>query len=204
MHRIVIVGGGAGGLELATFVPAVPSNAAGSAGASLHTCGARANRGQDVTSGDRNGRVPPHARQTPLGFSQRFNDWPIPFCNAVVYTSKPQLMSNTAMPQAIKMTRSFALSRPGGSGVADVFVATAKKNGVDVVARKYSNDKATDFNAILTHIKAQRPEVIFYATCRSWQRARWTAVATALKVARHSLPCRAAPNSRLDMKSSSA
>ncbi|MBU9136195.1 branched-chain amino acid ABC transporter substrate-binding protein [Burkholderia multivorans] len=49
-----------------------------------------------------------------------------------------------------------------GSGVADVFVATARKNGVEVVAREYSNDKATDFNAILTHIKATRPDAIFY------------------------------------------
>ncbi|ERJ40894.1 branched-chain amino acid ABC transporter substrate-binding protein [Burkholderia cepacia] len=49
-----------------------------------------------------------------------------------------------------------------GSGVADVFAATEKKNGIDVVAREYSNDKATDFNAILTHIKAQRPDAIFY------------------------------------------
>jgi branched-chain amino acid transport system substrate-binding protein len=49
-----------------------------------------------------------------------------------------------------------------GSGVADVFTATAKKNGIEIVGREYSNDKATDFNAILTHIKAERPDVIFY------------------------------------------
>lgn len=49
-----------------------------------------------------------------------------------------------------------------GSGVADVFVETVKKNGVNVVAREYSNDKATDFNAILTHIKATSPDAIFY------------------------------------------
>jgi branched-chain amino acid transport system substrate-binding protein len=49
-----------------------------------------------------------------------------------------------------------------GSGVADVFAATAKKNGIEIVGREYSNDKATDFNAILTHIKAERPDAIFY------------------------------------------
>jgi branched-chain amino acid transport system substrate-binding protein len=49
-----------------------------------------------------------------------------------------------------------------GSGVADVFVATAKKNGVEVVGREYSNDKATDFNAILTHLKSLKPDAIFY------------------------------------------
>jgi branched-chain amino acid transport system substrate-binding protein len=43
-----------------------------------------------------------------------------------------------------------------------VFTATAKKNGIEIVGREYSNDKATDFNAILTHIKAERPDVIFY------------------------------------------
>jgi branched-chain amino acid transport system substrate-binding protein len=49
-----------------------------------------------------------------------------------------------------------------GAGVADVFVATAQKDGVQVVAREYSTDKTTDFKGILTHIKAENPQVIFY------------------------------------------
>ncbi|MEK6345872.1 MAG: branched-chain amino acid ABC transporter substrate-binding protein [Burkholderia sp.] len=49
-----------------------------------------------------------------------------------------------------------------GSGVADVFVETAKKNGMELVGREYASDKATDFNGILTHLKAERPDVIFY------------------------------------------
>jgi branched-chain amino acid transport system substrate-binding protein len=49
-----------------------------------------------------------------------------------------------------------------GSGVADVFVKTAEKNGMTVVAREYSTDKATDFKGVLTHIKATNPQVLFY------------------------------------------
>lgn len=49
-----------------------------------------------------------------------------------------------------------------GQGVADVFAKTAKKDGIKVVDREYTNDKATDFSAILTKIKASNPGVIFY------------------------------------------
>ncbi len=49
-----------------------------------------------------------------------------------------------------------------GAGVADVFVKTAEKDGMTVVAREYSTDKTTDFKGILTHIKARNPQVVFY------------------------------------------
>ena len=49
-----------------------------------------------------------------------------------------------------------------GQGLADVFTATAKKLGMDVVDREYTDDKATDFSAILTRIKADHPQVLFY------------------------------------------
>ena len=49
-----------------------------------------------------------------------------------------------------------------GQGLADVFSAKAKKLGMDVVDREYTDDKATDFSAILTRIKADHPQVIFY------------------------------------------
>ena len=49
-----------------------------------------------------------------------------------------------------------------GQGVADVFAATAKKDGLKVLDREYTNDKATDFSAILTKIKSTNPDVIFY------------------------------------------
>ena len=51
-----------------------------------------------------------------------------------------------------------------GQGLADEFVkgVKASKGALQVVSRQFTNDKATDFNAILTQIRAQRPDVIFY------------------------------------------
>jgi branched-chain amino acid transport system substrate-binding protein len=49
-----------------------------------------------------------------------------------------------------------------GQGVADEFQKAAKKAGAKVVGREYTNDKATDFNAILTKLKAAKPDLVFY------------------------------------------
>lgn len=51
-----------------------------------------------------------------------------------------------------------------GQGVADEFVKGAKKAlpGVQIVGKEFTNDKATDFNAILTSIKAKNPDLIFF------------------------------------------
>jgi len=49
-----------------------------------------------------------------------------------------------------------------GQGLADVVEKVAKEKGVNVVAREFTNDKATDFNAILTKIRAKKPDVIMY------------------------------------------
>jgi branched-chain amino acid transport system substrate-binding protein len=51
-----------------------------------------------------------------------------------------------------------------GQGVADEFVkgATGKSHNVNIVARQYTSDKATDFNAILTSIKGKNPDVVFF------------------------------------------
>ncbi len=49
-----------------------------------------------------------------------------------------------------------------GQGVAEVFTKIAKKDGAKVVATQFTNDKATDFNAILTAIKAKKPDAVFY------------------------------------------
>ncbi|WP_101048512.1 branched-chain amino acid ABC transporter substrate-binding protein [Macromonas nakdongensis] len=49
-----------------------------------------------------------------------------------------------------------------GQGVADEFEKGAKAAGAEVVGREFTNDKATDFNAILTSIKAKKPDVIFF------------------------------------------
>jgi branched-chain amino acid transport system substrate-binding protein len=49
-----------------------------------------------------------------------------------------------------------------GQGVAEEFVKGAKKSGATIVSQQYTNDKATDFNAILTAIKAKNPDVVFF------------------------------------------
>ncbi|HJV53633.1 MAG TPA: branched-chain amino acid ABC transporter substrate-binding protein [Noviherbaspirillum sp.] len=49
-----------------------------------------------------------------------------------------------------------------GQGVAQEFVKGAKAKGVQVVSQQYTNDKATDFNAILTAIKMKNPDLIFF------------------------------------------
>ncbi len=49
-----------------------------------------------------------------------------------------------------------------GQGVAEEYMKAAKANGTDIIAREYTNDKASDFNAILTSIKAKHPDGIFY------------------------------------------
>lgn len=49
-----------------------------------------------------------------------------------------------------------------GVGVADEFIKKAKANGIEIVGRDYTNDKAADFNAILTSIKAEKPDGVFY------------------------------------------
>jgi len=49
-----------------------------------------------------------------------------------------------------------------GQGVADIFEKVAKENGAEVVSRQFTNDKASDFAAILTVIKEKKPEVVFY------------------------------------------
>jgi branched-chain amino acid transport system substrate-binding protein len=49
-----------------------------------------------------------------------------------------------------------------GQGVADEFEKGVKGAGGKVVGREFTNDKATDFTAILTSIKAKKPDVVFF------------------------------------------
>jgi branched-chain amino acid transport system substrate-binding protein len=49
-----------------------------------------------------------------------------------------------------------------GQGVADEFQKAVKAAGGKIVGREFTNDKATDFNAILTKLKGQKPDLIFY------------------------------------------
>jgi branched-chain amino acid transport system substrate-binding protein len=52
-----------------------------------------------------------------------------------------------------------------GQGLADQFVKSIKAmpgGAALLVSREYTTDKATDFNAILTTIRARQPDVVFY------------------------------------------
>jgi branched-chain amino acid transport system substrate-binding protein len=54
-----------------------------------------------------------------------------------------------------------------GQGLADEFVKGVKAaaggaGAAEIVSRQYTNDRATDFNAILTQIKGKQPDVVFY------------------------------------------
>ncbi|GLS12873.1 MULTISPECIES: branched-chain amino acid ABC transporter substrate-binding protein [Hydrogenophaga] len=49
-----------------------------------------------------------------------------------------------------------------GQGVADEFEKAAQAAGGTIVGREFTNDKATDFNAILTSLKAKKPDVVFF------------------------------------------
>ncbi|WP_284619963.1 branched-chain amino acid ABC transporter substrate-binding protein [Aquabacterium humicola] len=49
-----------------------------------------------------------------------------------------------------------------GQGVAEVFKKTASQKGITIVDEQFTTDKATDFMAILTAIKAKAPDGIFY------------------------------------------
>ncbi|GAB4089996.1 branched-chain amino acid ABC transporter substrate-binding protein [Hydrogenophaga soli] len=49
-----------------------------------------------------------------------------------------------------------------GQGVADEFEKAVAAAGGKVVGREFTNDKATDFNAILTTLKGKKPDVVFF------------------------------------------
>jgi branched-chain amino acid transport system substrate-binding protein len=50
-----------------------------------------------------------------------------------------------------------------GQGLADQFIKGVKAKGTaQVISRQFTTDKSTDFNAILTQIRAGKPDVIFY------------------------------------------
>lgn len=51
---------------------------------------------------------------------------------------------------------------PYGQGVADEFEKAVKAAGGKIVGREYTNDKATDFNAVLTKLKASKPDLVFF------------------------------------------
>ena len=49
-----------------------------------------------------------------------------------------------------------------GQGLADEVEKAVKATGGAIVAREYTNDRATDFTAILTSIKGKNPDLVFF------------------------------------------
>ena len=49
-----------------------------------------------------------------------------------------------------------------GQGLATEFSRSLQKQGGSVVAREFTNDKATDFSAIVTRIRAAKPDLVFF------------------------------------------
>jgi branched-chain amino acid transport system substrate-binding protein len=49
-----------------------------------------------------------------------------------------------------------------GQGVAEEFAKSVKASGGKIADQQFTTDKATDFTAILTAIKAKQPDVVFY------------------------------------------
>jgi branched-chain amino acid transport system substrate-binding protein len=49
-----------------------------------------------------------------------------------------------------------------GQGLADQFEKAAKASGATIVDREFTNDKAVDFKAILTKLKAANPDLIYF------------------------------------------
>ena len=49
-----------------------------------------------------------------------------------------------------------------GQGVAEEFIKGAKGKGGNIVGHEFTNDKAADFTAILTTLKAKKPDVVFF------------------------------------------
>jgi branched-chain amino acid transport system substrate-binding protein len=49
-----------------------------------------------------------------------------------------------------------------GQGLADEMAKAARDAGGEIVAREFTTDRSTDFLAILTSIKARKPDLVFY------------------------------------------
>src|SRR2546425_340621 len=49
-----------------------------------------------------------------------------------------------------------------GQGVADEFEKGVKASGGNLVGHEFTNDKATDFTAIITKLKAAKPDIVFF------------------------------------------
>ncbi len=74
----------------------------------------------------------------------------------------PALANYVAKNLKAKVVAIIDDSTQYGKGLADEFEKTVKAAGIKVLPREATNDKATDFKAILTKVKAGKPDVIMY------------------------------------------
>ncbi|MDP2432406.1 MAG: branched-chain amino acid ABC transporter substrate-binding protein [Pseudomonadota bacterium] len=101
-----------------------------------------------------------------------------PSATAVAYTAQGyntayRVMANDA--QQGRALGQFAVNKMGakriaiiddrtayGQGLAGEFEKAATAAGGEIVAHEFTNDRATDFNAILTSIKGKTPDLVFF------------------------------------------
>ena len=73
-----------------------------------------------------------------------------------------KVLGEFAAKQGIKTVAIVDDRSAYGQGLADEFKKAAEASGIKVVATEYTNDKATDFKAILTKIKSKKAEMVFF------------------------------------------
>jgi branched-chain amino acid transport system substrate-binding protein len=73
-----------------------------------------------------------------------------------------KVLGEFAVKQGVKTVAIVDDRTAYGQGLADEFKKAAEASGLKVVATEYTNDKATDFKAILTKIKSTKAEMVFF------------------------------------------
>ena len=73
-----------------------------------------------------------------------------------------KVLGEFAVTQGVKTVAIVDDRTAYGQGLADEFKKSAEAAGLKVVATEYTNDKATDFKAILTKIKSTKADLVFY------------------------------------------
>ncbi|HBZ06724.1 MULTISPECIES: branched-chain amino acid ABC transporter substrate-binding protein [Massilia] len=101
------------------------------------------------------------AATTPLYTSQGFN-------TAFRVVASDRLVGRTMANYAINTLKAKKIAviddrTAFGQGLADEFNRGVRRLGTaKIVSRQFTNDKASDFTAILTQIRSQDPDVVFY------------------------------------------
>jgi branched-chain amino acid transport system substrate-binding protein len=73
-----------------------------------------------------------------------------------------KILGDFAVKQGAKTVAIIDDRTAYGQGLADEFKKSADAAGLKVVATEFTNDKATDFKAILTKIKSKKPDLVFF------------------------------------------